>query len=149
MGIPSSCCGRREVLGATGMVVTAGFLGGCGSAGQRASDAATTNREAADSAADAAGEPVASTSEVPVGGGLILANQQTVITQPTEGEFKAFSSICTHQGCSVSSIEDGQIVCACHDSHFDIATGEVTSGPASSALPTKDISVEGDEITLS
>lgn len=147
-----TCCGRREVLGASGVVMTTVLLGGCSSAADRASDAATTNRDAASAAAaaeaEAEGAAVATISEVPVGGGLILASARTVITQPAEGEFKAFSSICTHQGCTVSSVEDGQIVCACHGSHFDIATGEVTAGPANSPLPEQPLTVEGDEITL-
>lgn len=145
----SGCCGRRQVLGATGVAASAVLLGACSSAGQRASDAADLNREAASAAAAAAEAPLATTEAVPVGGGIIVEAAETVITQPVEGEFMAFSSICPHQGCAVERIEDGQIVCPCHDSHFDIATGDVLSGPARRGLTVKTVSVDGDGIVVS
>lgn len=91
-----------------------------------------------------AGEPLASTDEVPVGGGLIVGS--VVITQPTEGEFKAFSSTCTHQGCAVSSVSD-TINCNCHGSAFAITDGSVQGGPAGSPLPEVQITVDGSDIT--
>ena len=42
---------------------------------------------------------------MPVGGGKIFAAEKVVVTQPTEGDFKAFSAVCTHQGCVVAKIE--------------------------------------------
>jgi Rieske Fe-S protein len=71
-----------------------------------------------------------------------------VVTQPTAGEFKAFSGVCTHQGCLVSGVTD-TIDCSCHGSKFDLADGSVTSGPASSPLGEVGITVDGDQITLS
>jgi len=88
------------------------------------------------------------TADVPVGGGLILTAQQIVVTQPTAGEFKAFSTTCTHQGCEVNEVTDGQIVCPCHGSYFAVADGSVTDGPAKSALPERAIAVSGNAITL-
>ncbi|HSJ21177.1 MAG TPA: Rieske 2Fe-2S domain-containing protein, partial [Nocardioidaceae bacterium] len=52
------------------------------------------------------GDTTVATSDVPVGGGTILAEEMVVVTQPSEGEFKAFSAVCTHQGCPVQSISD-------------------------------------------
>jgi Rieske Fe-S protein len=93
-----------------------------------------------------AGTELATTSEVPVGGGLILGDQQIVITQPTEGDFVAFSAVCTHAANTVTSVEDGVIECAAHGSSFSAATGAVEGGPASSALPQVQIDVQGDKI---
>ena len=59
-------------------------------------------------------------SAVPVGGGVILADEQVVITQPQEGVFQAFSAVCTHQGCVVSEVSDGTINCPCHGSRYSI-----------------------------
>lgn len=64
------------------------------------------------------------------------------------GEFKAFSATCTHQGCKVTRIESGVIMCPCHNSEFDITTGAVTSGPAKQALATKTVTVSGDSLTV-
>ena len=141
-------CGRREVLMASGGAAAGVLLAGCGSAAQRASDAASTNRDVASAVAEAAGEPVATTADVPVGGGIIRANAQVVITQPTEGEFRAFSTTCPHEGCAVSRVEDGRIFCPCHGSTFDFDSGEVVSGPARSGLTAKAVSVDGDEISV-
>lgn len=89
-----------------------------------------------------------STSEVPVGGGVILADQGAVVTQPAEGEFKAFSNICTHQGCPVANLDGGTINCTCHFSSFSIEDGSVVSGPAPSPLEEKTVTVDGDSLTV-
>lgn len=92
------------------------------------------------------GAELTTTSEVPVGGGIVLTDQRVVVTQPTEGEFKAFTAVCTHQQLTVTSVEDGTIHCANHGSAYDAATGEVTQGPAPSALAAVEITVDGDKI---
>lgn len=88
------------------------------------------------------------TADIPVGGGKIFAPNQVVVTQPTQGTFKAFSSICTHQQCPVASVADGTINCDCHGSKYAIADGSVVEGPAPKPLPPKQITVTGDSITL-
>jgi Rieske Fe-S protein len=94
-----------------------------------------------------AGAKLAATADVPVGGGVVLADAQLVITQPKAGTFKAFSAICTHQGCTVSTVENGTINCPCHGSEFAIADGSVVAGPAPKPLPAKSIKVSGGSIT--
>ncbi|WP_326552986.1 Rieske (2Fe-2S) protein [Micromonospora sp. NBC_01813] len=88
------------------------------------------------------------TSQVPVGGGIILADQGVVVTQPAAGEFKAFSNVCTHQGCPVANLDGGTINCTCHFSSFSIEDGSVLSGPAPSPLEEKAVSVDGEAITV-
>ncbi|WFE27869.1 Rieske 2Fe-2S domain-containing protein [Solwaraspora sp. WMMD791] len=88
------------------------------------------------------------TSQVPVGGGVILAAQGVVVTQPAEGEFKAFSNICTHQGCPVANLDGGTINCTCHFSSFSIEDGSVVSGPAPSPLEEKTVTVDGESLTV-
>ena len=84
-----------------------------------------------------AGGKLAATADVPVGGGVVLADAQLVITQPKAGTFKAFSAICTHQGCAVSTVENGTINCPCHGSEFAITDGSVVAGPAPKPLPAQ------------
>ena len=67
-----------------------------------------------------------------------------MVTQPTEGEFKCFTAICTHQGCLVASVSDGTINCDCHGSKYSIETGEVEEGPATFPLAEVPITVSGD-----
>jgi Rieske Fe-S protein len=93
-----------------------------------------------------AGETLGPSKDVPVGGGTIYADQKVVVTQPTEGDFKAFSSICTHQGCPVSNVDGGTINCTCHGSKFSITDGSVVNGPATSGLSAVAVSVEGGSV---
>jgi Rieske Fe-S protein len=71
-----------------------------------------------DESGDTGDEVLAATSDV--GGGVILADRGVVVTQRSSGEFKGFSATCTHQGCTVSSVSNGTINCACHGSRFSI-----------------------------
>ena len=84
---------------------------------------------------------------MPVGGCFVNADAKVVVTQPTEGDFKAFSAVCTHQGCLVESSSDGEIPCPCHGSRFSLEDGSPVSGPATAALAPVEISVDGDSIT--
>jgi Rieske Fe-S protein len=92
--------------------------------------------------------PSVATSEVPVGGGVILEDADYVITQPTAGEFKAFSKICTHQGCPVGSVEDGTINCPCHGSKYSIEDGSVVSPPAPDPLEEAEVTLAGDLVVV-
>ena len=96
----------------------------------------------------ASGQPpsLALTSDVPIGGGKILADKKIVITQPRAGSFEAFTAVCTHQGCTVSSVSGGTINCPCHGSKFSITNGSVVTGPAASALAPVSIKVQGTSI---
>ncbi|GAA0254792.1 hypothetical protein GCM10009539_44980 [Cryptosporangium japonicum] len=83
-----------------------------------------------------------------MGGGKIFTAEKVVVTQPTAGTYQGFSAVCTHQGCTVSSVTGGEIVCNCHQSHFSATDGSVVSGPAKTALPSKTVTVSGDAIYL-
>lgn len=129
---------RRTILRAGALVGMAGaggaLLAGCGDDGGTGASVPTG--------------PLASPSDIPKGGGTIFADAEVVITQPTAGEFKAFSAICTHQGCTVGEVSDGMIVCPCHGSEFSIEDGSVQSGPAPKPLPELALTVQGDELIL-
>lgn len=95
------------------------------------------------------GQLLAKLDQVPVGSGLILASAGIVLTQPTSGTVQGFSATCTHQGCTVGSIEDGTIVCPCHGSRFDLGSGAPVQGPATSPLPKVAVVVNGDGVFAS
>lgn len=130
---------RRVLLQATGVVAAAGLVAACSSSSQ------TAPVEGGAGTGTAALVPVA---DVPVGGGVIIEEPAIVVTQPGQGDLKAFSAICPHQGCLVSEVVDQEIVCPCHGSTFSIVDGAVISGPAEVGLAPKAISVQDGSVTL-
>ena len=88
------------------------------------------------------------TADIPVGGGKVFMAHQVVVTQPTAGQFRAFSAVCTHVGCICNKVANGTIDCPCHGSTFKITNGAVVTGPAASPLPGKSIAIEDGKIML-
>jgi Rieske Fe-S protein len=143
---------RRTVIMNAGLAAAAlAGLSSCtnyGTAPVTESSAATTSGSATGGASNGAGNGLTATAaDIPVGSGKIFPDAETVITQPKEGEFKAFSSICTHQACPVASVTD-TINCDCHGSKYSITDGSVVNPPAPQPLPTKTIKVDGDTLTV-
>jgi Rieske Fe-S protein len=146
---------RRIMLrGAAVSGVALPLLAACGDDGGSA-DAPETSAGAEESAPaespsaaeeGGAATGLVSTADVPVGGGMILKDEKIVVTQPAEGDFKAFTAVCTHQQCLVGTVENGTIMCPCHGSQFSIEDGSVTGGPAPAPLAEVPITVEGDQI---
>ncbi|MPY60266.1 Rieske (2Fe-2S) protein [Streptomyces spongiae] len=154
---PASKPARRAVIAAAGATGLAVALTACGSDDDSSSASSSAGTEESSSAssggtsgsdAGSGGTEVAKTADIPEGGGKVFADQKMVVTQPTAGEFKAFSSTCTHQGCAVKSIKDGVINCPCHNSNFSITDGSVKSGPATKPLPAMEITVDGESIKM-
>jgi Rieske Fe-S protein len=153
--VPASS--RRTVLACAGAACAA-VLAGCstynsnngGVAGSQpapdSTSAAPPAQTGSGSSAAAAPAALAGTSDVPVGGGKILADKKIVLTQPQSGEFHGFSAVCTHAGCIVGSVSGGTINCPCHGSRFNITNGSVVNGPAASPLPPVSIKVQGSSI---
>ena len=92
------------------------------------------------------GGRLVATADVPVKGGVVLDGTKIVVTQPTAGEFKAFTAVCTHQQCIVSSVKDNTITCPCHGSTYSATDGSVKGGPATAPLKSVAVDVEGDEV---
>lgn len=145
---------RHALTGAATVGIGVPLLTACGG-----DDGTTATDPGSDTSSSGAGptssgsEPngggsLTTASDIEVGGGTIFPEEKVVITQPAEGEFKAFSSTCTHQGCQVSSVSDGAITCNCHGSQFSIEDGSVTGGPATAPLGEVALDVQGDEISL-
>ncbi|WP_393085132.1 Rieske (2Fe-2S) protein [Streptomyces sp. LN704] len=138
---------RRTVLG-TG--AAAALLVGCSKYGDSggSSQAPASPSASAPASGAAGGTELATTSDIPVGGGKIFKDRKIVVTQPTKDEFKAFSAVCTHQGCTVSTVANGTIDCPCHGSKYRITDASVVAGPAPRPLPAERITVEGNSIRL-
>lgn len=87
-------------------------------------------------------------ADIPVGGGKVYTDAQVVVTQPTAGQYKAFSAICTHVGCICNQVAGGTINCPCHGAKFKITDGSVVTGPATTPLATAAVTVSGGKIFL-
>ncbi len=129
---------RRTILMSAGAVSLAGALAACGSNPSMPGTGATTSGRGV----------TAKTSDIPVGGGTIFSDQKIVVTRPTSNDFKAFTAICTHLGCTVGTVANGLIMCPCHGSEYSITDGSVKRGPALSPLAAKQLTVSGSEITV-
>ncbi|RSN45682.1 Rieske (2Fe-2S) protein [Streptomyces sp. WAC 04229] len=151
---PAAGPARRTVVAAAGAAGLTAVLAACGGSDEDASSdtgsasSGSPSAEAGGGEGAGAGAALASTADIPEGGGMVFADQKVVVTQPSAGEFKAFSATCTHQGCAVKSVSDGVINCPCHNSNFSITDGSVQSGPALKPLPAVQITVSGDSIQL-
>jgi Rieske Fe-S protein len=151
--LPAPAQSRRALLVGAG-VTCAAMLTGCttydanngGGTAPAPSSASGTAAPASGGGTAAAVAALATTAEVPEGGGKIIDGKNIVITQPQAGSFKAFSAVCTHQGCIVSTVADGTIDCPCHGSKFSIKDGSVVNGPATRPLPPIAINVKGTSI---
>jgi Rieske Fe-S protein len=163
---------RRNVLlgagavGATAVLAACGTTGGAnangtdfsnnpapaGSAGAQATGAgpvgtAGPGGTAGPNAGNGGGStPIAKVADVKVGGGVIKGDY--VVTQPVAGTFKAFSSVCPHQGCNVNKIDSGVISCPCHGSQFSVKDGSVITGPATQGLTGKAVKADGGNVVL-
>jgi Rieske Fe-S protein len=137
---------RRSVLRGCALAVVGGVVGFVVA---RQSDAADDKSPTA--AANGYGpstkksnSALTTVSAVPAGGGVVKSG--VVITKDDSGTIHAFSATCTHQGCTVSSVSNGAIICPCHGSKFDAGTGAVIQGPATRPLPAVAVAVQGDQI---
>jgi nitrite reductase/ring-hydroxylating ferredoxin subunit len=161
-GAKGTRASRRGVLAGVGLAGIAGAVSACGLVGGSSAaggayggngnsggGASTGGAGASPSAGGgAATGALASTSEIPVGGGKVFSSQQVVVTQPEKGTFKGFSAICTHMQCTVDQVANGTIDCPCHGSQFSVKDGSVVAGPAPKPLPAAAIKVTGTEIAL-
>jgi Rieske Fe-S protein len=167
---------RRGVLLGVGLVGVGGALAGCSTAavpyganeagvvaGDGSSPAAsmmgtaspgtsmqgsTGNGSQSGAGAMTMGTVLATTKEIPLGGGKIFPDQKVVVTQPKKGKYLAFSAVCTHVGCILNKIANGSIDCPCHGSEFRITDGSLITGPASGPLPKKNIKVVKGKVIL-
>lgn len=87
-----------------------------------------------------------SAKDVPVGSAIIVGN--VIIAQPTEGEYRAYSTACPHANAVIDEINGDIARCPKHGSEFSLKDGSVITGPARDALYPKEITVEGNSITI-
>ena len=130
---PRLALDRRSLLAGVAVLAATGAAAGCGGSESASTPARTV---------------LGATGDVPVGGGKVYEQQRVVVTQPVQGTFHAFSAICTHQGCTVTAVDEGTIKCPCHGSRFDTSDGSVVRGPAREPLARLPLATEAGALTL-
>ena len=157
---------RRAVLRGAAVAGVAGvsvpLLAACGGGDEAggtpsSSGSSSAPTSAPSSAPSSAGTPssggggavLGPVSDVPVGGGKVFQDAKIVVTQPTAGQYKGFTAVCTHAGCIVRSVENNTIDCPCHGSKYNATDGSVVGGPAPSPLAAVAVAVDGTNIVAS
>lgn len=153
---------RRALAGAAVGGLSLPLLSACGGGG---SSSSATAQDPAPTASNGGGgnnsnggqggspaNALVATADVAVGGGVILASHNIVVTQPKKGTFEGFSATCTHQGCTLASVASGTINCGCHGSQFSITDGSNVAGPSGepagsiAPLPKIAVKVKGPDV---
>lgn len=75
-------------------------------------------------------------------------NGKAMLVANVDGTYYAIGNVCTHMGCSLSegTLTGDKVQCACHGSIFNLKTGAVEKGPATSPEPSYSLRVDGDKI---
>lgn len=94
---------------------------------------------------------VASTKDLEPGSMMgVEAGGKEVLLVNLGGTFYAIGNRCTHMSCLLSdgTLEGESVKCVCHDSFFDLKTGNVAKGPARKPEPVFQVKVEGDQVLI-
>jgi nitrite reductase/ring-hydroxylating ferredoxin subunit/uncharacterized membrane protein len=81
---------------------------------------------------------------------LLHIDGQRVVLGRTEEGYVAFDDGCTHKGGSLAGgvMICGTVQCPWHGSQFDVATGEVKTGPARKRIGTYEVTEEDGKVML-
>ncbi|MFF3674663.1 Rieske (2Fe-2S) protein [Streptomyces sp. NPDC002120] len=140
MPAPQSAARRTVLKGA------AALAGAAGAGATLAACSTETNSGSGTPATPTAPVELGAAADVPVGGAKLYREQKLIVSCPAEGRYTAFSAQCTHAGCVLDKIAEGQGNCPCHGSRFDVATGKVLRGPASAPLPAVPVRAENGRL---
>ena len=77
-----------------------------------------------------------------------FGNKPVIVVRKTNGDYVAFSAVCTHLDCIVQFRKDyGQIYCACHNGRYDL-NGRNVSGPPPAPLQKYGIAIKDNEVIV-
>lgn len=81
---------------------------------------------------------------------VVKTGDREILLIHSDSGFHALDNFCTHGGCRLANGKlDGETLrCLCHGSVFEVKTGEVLNGPATTRQPAFRVILENDEITL-
>ncbi|MGB9036613.1 hypothetical protein BLJ79_03855 [Arthrobacter sp. UCD-GKA] len=157
MSLPIPDCTRRAFVGTTVAAGATLALAACGDG----SSAAPNNEPSAPPAPEGEGTVVATVAELAVGTRLSVAAVRTrgeeagkqagfLLFRPNAKTVLAYTAICTHQGCAVTTKDpNGEaFYCPCHGSYFQPEDGKAVAGPARAALERFAAQIKGDDVLI-
>ena len=145
LGVGAACASLVTCGGGASSSGGGGSGGGNGGGGDSGGG---SSKKSSGGGAKAGGTAIVSESEVAPGSAHKFedSGNPAILVHLDNGEFVAYSAVCTHQGCDVA-YKDGNLACPCHGSIFDPADGAaVVTGPAQRPLPEIPVKVEGGEV---
>jgi cytochrome b6-f complex iron-sulfur subunit len=145
LGVGAACASLAACGGGASSSGGGGSGGGNGGGGDSGGG---SSKKSSGGGAKAGGTAIVSESEVAPGSAHKFedSGNPAILVHLDNGEFVAYSAVCTHQGCDVA-YKDGNLACPCHGSIFDPADGAaVVTGPAQRPLPEIPVKVEGGEV---
>ncbi|MEJ4099202.1 Rieske 2Fe-2S domain-containing protein [Corynebacterium mastitidis] len=122
---PLPPCSRRLFLAGSATTLAGALLAACGSS--------PTEEVAA--------------ADVPVGSAVIVGD--FIVAQPTEGEYRAYSTTCPHQSSRITEVEGDTVRCTAHNSVFSLKDGSVVEGPARAPLSEGSAEQNGTQVRVS
>lgn len=79
---------------------------------------------------------------------LLIADANTLVVNVDGNTIRAFTSVCTHTGCSTNWAFNGELfTCTCHNSKFN-TSGTVVQGPANSDLEEFKVDRDDEILTI-
>ncbi|TVR34223.1 MAG: ubiquinol-cytochrome c reductase iron-sulfur subunit [Balneolaceae bacterium] len=82
------------------------------------------------------------------GGWLLIRDAQVLAVNVDGTVIRAFTSVCTHQGCDTSwQFSNSLFTCSCHGSQFN-TSGGVVRGPAAQDLEEFNVSKDNSNVTI-
>jgi 3-phenylpropionate/trans-cinnamate dioxygenase ferredoxin subunit len=95
--------------------------------------------------------PLARLADIPQGTALGVTREDgtRICLVNDDGEIRAISDVCTHQGYSMASgmvLDGGRIECAWHGTIYDCRSGSVERGPATEPIAVYEVRVEDGDV---
>jgi len=80
----------------------------------------------------------------------VAVDGERVVVANVDGAFWALRDVCGHKNAPLSrgKLAGCLIECPLHFAQFDVRTGELVTGPISTAVPIYQVRVEGDTVYL-
>lgn len=93
----------------------------------------------------------AKVDQVKPNSGLIFrfGSKPGILIRLPSGQFRAFSAVCTHLGCTVQFRSDLELIwCPCHNGRYNLS-GKNVAGPPPAPLESYDVNVRGGDVIVS